>query len=156
MFYTGCRISEALRLTPRRVDLSGNVLIFETLKKRKDGIFRAVPVPPDFLDTLNMEHDIKIIQSRPKSPRVDKPLWELSRTTAWRRIKELMVNSGINEGPHLCPKGLRHGYGVEAISKGIPLNMLQKWMGHVKMETTAIYANAVGDEQHDIASRMWT
>ncbi|HEX9665235.1 MAG TPA: site-specific integrase, partial [Thermodesulfobacteriota bacterium] len=35
------------------------------------------------------------------------------------------------------------------------LNMLQKWMGHAKMETTAIYANAVGAQQHDIAARMW-
>ena len=42
------------------------------------------------------------------------------------------------------PEGLRHGYGIHAIGKGIPLNMLQKWMGHAQMETTSIYANAVG------------
>ena len=43
---TGCRISEALALTPRQVDLSGRVIVFESLKKRRRGVFRAVPVAP--------------------------------------------------------------------------------------------------------------
>ena len=33
--YTGCRISEALQLTADRVDLKGGVIVFESLKKRK-------------------------------------------------------------------------------------------------------------------------
>jgi hypothetical protein len=33
---------------------------------------------------------------------------------------------------------------------------VSKWMGHAKMETTAIYCNAVGEEQQTIAARMWT
>ena len=45
LYYTGCRISEALNLTADRVDLSQKCLVFETLKRRKRGEFRAVPVP---------------------------------------------------------------------------------------------------------------
>jgi integrase/recombinase XerD len=33
LHYTGCRISEALSESPKRVDLSGKVIIFETLKR---------------------------------------------------------------------------------------------------------------------------
>ena len=44
---TGCRISEALALTARQIDLSGRVVVFESLKKRRRGVFRAVPVPPE-------------------------------------------------------------------------------------------------------------
>jgi len=29
------------------------------------------------------------------------------------------------------------------------------FLGHSKIETTAIYANALGQEQRDIAARMW-
>ena len=58
-------------------------------------------------------------------------------------------------GPQACPKGLRHGYGIHAIRSGIQLNMLQKWMGHSSIETTAIYANAVRPEEMEIAQRMW-
>ena len=43
---TGCRISEALALTAGQIDLSGRVVVFESLKKRRRGVFRAVPVPP--------------------------------------------------------------------------------------------------------------
>jgi hypothetical protein len=38
----------------------------------------------------------------------------------------------------------------------VPLNMVSKWMGHAKLETTAIYCNAVGEEQQTLAARMWT
>jgi hypothetical protein len=37
---TGCRVSEALALTPDRVDLAGRAVVFETLKKRRQGVFR--------------------------------------------------------------------------------------------------------------------
>src|SRR5215210_5124371 len=56
---TGCRISEALALTAQQTDLSGRVVVFESLKKRKRGVFRAVPVPPELLDTLDMVHGIR-------------------------------------------------------------------------------------------------
>ncbi|MBV9762234.1 MAG: tyrosine-type recombinase/integrase [Acidobacteriaceae bacterium] len=46
--YTGCRISEARRLTADRVNLRAGAVIFETLKERRRGVFRAVPVPPLF------------------------------------------------------------------------------------------------------------
>src|SRR4051794_7071472 len=43
---TGCRVSKALALTPERVDLAGKAVVFESLKKRRRGVYRAVPVPP--------------------------------------------------------------------------------------------------------------
>ena len=43
---TGCRISEALALTPEHVDLPGKAVVFETLKKRRRGVYRTVPMPP--------------------------------------------------------------------------------------------------------------
>ena len=43
--YAGCRLSEALALTADRVDLAAGVLVFESLKKRRTGIYRAVPEP---------------------------------------------------------------------------------------------------------------
>jgi predicted DNA-binding WGR domain protein len=53
--------------------------------------------------------------------------------------------------------GARHpqAAGVEAFSKGIALNMVQKWLGHAQLTTTAIYADAVGEEEQSIAARMW-
>ncbi|WP_211337854.1 tyrosine-type recombinase/integrase [Blastomonas fulva] len=53
------------------------------------------------------------------------------------------------------PKGLRHCFGVAAIQSQVPLNMVQRWLGHADMRTTAIYASAVGPEERSIAQRMW-
>jgi integrase len=33
--------------------------------------------------------------------------------------------------------------------------MLQKWLGHARLETTAIYATAVGAEERKLAARLW-
>ena len=68
---------------------------------------------------------------------------------------EVITAAGIPDGPHACPKGLRHGFGVQAVSKGVSLNMVQKWLGHAQLTTTAIYANAVVEEEQTIAARMW-
>ena len=143
----GCRISEALALTGTRVDIEAGVLVFESLKKRRKGIYRAVPVPSAFLETLDAAHDLDLLGGA--------RLWKWSRTTAWRRVREVMEAASIH-GLYATPKGLRHGFGIKATTAEVPLNMTQKWMGHSRLETTAIYANAVGPEELKIAERMWT
>ncbi len=151
--YTGCRISEALALTADRVDLKDGVIIFESLKKRKRGVYRAVPVPPAFLDALNLVHDLRATKKRKDRGR-GVHLWNWSRGTAWARVCEVMEAAGI-AGPHATPKGLRHAFGVKAITSGVPLNTLQKWLGHAQLSTTSIYADAIGAEEKQIAERMW-
>lgn len=155
LHFTGCRISEALAVTPHRVDLSGRAVVFETLKKRRSGIFRAVPVPPSLLDTLDMVHGLRELQKRRAGVPEEETLWTWHRSHAWRLVKTVMREAGIPEGPHATAKGLRHGYGIAAVMSGVPLNMLSKWMGHATIEVTAIYANALGAEERSIAERMW-
>ena len=41
--HTGCRLSEALALTPESIDLSQGVIVFQTLKQRGTVRFRSVP-----------------------------------------------------------------------------------------------------------------
>jgi len=151
--YAGCRLSEALALTADRVDLAAGVLVIESLKKRRTGIYRAVPVPPALLDALDLVHGIRELQSRRGKGRGER-LWPWSRMTGWRAVHAVMSAADL-DGPQASPKGLRHGFGVAAVSAGIPLNLVQKWLGHAQLTTTAIYADAVGAEEKDIARRMW-
>ena len=152
--YAGCRLSEALALTADRVDLVAGVLVFESLKKRRAGMFRNVPVPPALLDALDMVHGIRELHGRRGKGR-GMQLWPWSRMTGWRAVHTVMLAAGL-EGVHASPKGLRHGFGVAAVTAGIPLNLVQKWLGHAQLSTTAVYANAVGAEEQDIARRMWS
>ena len=94
---TGCRVSEALALTPEHVDLPGKAVVFETLKKRRRGVYRAVPVPPGLLDQLDLVHGLREAQRRGKG-HTDQPLWPWSRMTAWRHVTTVMAAADIPAG----------------------------------------------------------
>jgi integrase/recombinase XerD len=143
--FTGCRLSEALALTPNRIEQATGTIVFESLKKRRDGVFRAVPVPTKVFAALS-----PLLQETPPNRR----LFPIHRSTAYRQLVDVMQRAGLN-GPQATPKGLRHGFGVSAVQRGAPLNMVQKWLGHTNIKTTAIYANAVGAEEYEMAMKIW-
>jgi len=49
-------------------------------------------------------------------------------------------------GDHATPKGLRHGFGVRMAMQTRNPRLVQKLLGHLNLETTAIYMDLVGDE----------
>jgi integrase len=116
-----------------------------TLKRRKPGVVREVPVPWELFAALR----------RVGAGTSGNRLLPWHRATAWRKVRTVLADAGIT-GAQAMPKGLRHGFGVNAIQCGVPLNLLAKWMGHADMKTTAIYANATGPEERRIAARMWS
>jgi integrase/recombinase XerD len=146
LFYTGCRISEALHLTVERIDLTGKAVVFETLKQRQRGCFRSVPVPDSLVSLLR-----QLLTKHSPSARV----WNFSRTTGYRLIKAKMRQAKISGGM-ASPKGLRHGHGVACVSGKVPLTTIKKWLGHARLETTAIYLEVSGDEERELAKRLWS
>ena len=148
----GARISEVLALMPERIDAADATIIFETLKQRRNGVFRAVPAPHALLRQIDAVHGISAALTDPATRRVR--LWPWGRTTAWSHVKRVMARAGIGDAL-AKPKALRHAFGIEAVLNGVPLNMLQRWMGHARIETTAIYAAAIGEEERALARRTW-
>jgi hypothetical protein len=51
--------------------------------------------------------------------------------TAFRRAQEVIAAAGIPDGPHACPKGLRHGFIVQAVSRGIAPPRLTRGAGRI-------------------------
>ncbi len=150
--YTGARISEILALTPNQIDISARVIVIESLKKRRRGVFRALPVPIELLTEIERVHSVKEAQGT--SARATTTIWNWCRTTAWQHVKVCGEEANIS-GRHATPKGLRHGFGVAVLQSGIPINLLKKWLGHSRLSTTEIYADAVGAEERAIAGRFW-
>ncbi len=148
LFYTGCRLSEARELHFSSIQPKARLISFRSLKKRNQHHIREIPVPQELIDALD------------KLPRtLAQPIWtvdgeKVSRVSAYRWMKRVMAKAHIH-GSQATAKGLRHGYGIHAVRSGVQLNMLQKWMGQASISTTAIYANAVGREELEIADRMW-
>ena len=97
-----CGAALARSRTARQVDLSGRVVVFESLKKRRRGVFRAVPVPPELLDTLDMVHGIREAQRRGQ---VQALLWPWSRMTGFRRVQEVIRGRRHPGRPPRLPQG---------------------------------------------------
>jgi integrase/recombinase XerD len=150
LVYTGCRISEALALTPAAIEMREGCIAIRTLKQRNGRMsVREVPVPQLLIEQLDRVHGLFSLHPLRR-------LWPLSRGRAWELVKDVMKAAHITTGPHASPKGLRHGFGLHAIRCGVPLNLVQRWLGHSSMTTTAIYLQAIGNEEREIAARMWT
>ncbi|MBX9865087.1 MAG: site-specific integrase [Hyphomicrobium sp.] len=147
--YTGCRISEALALTKSSIDPIEGVIAIRCKKKRGRIVVREVPVPKDVATLIINTHAAGALGRGQR-------LWTWSRCRAWQLIKLVMTQAGIGAGIHATPKGLRHGFGLHAIRSGVPLNLVQRWLGHANMTTTAIYLQAIGSEEREIAQRMWS
>jgi integrase/recombinase XerD len=99
LHFTGCRPSELVEITPARVDLSGGTITIRSLKKRKDAagaskiVYRSVPVPPDYLDTLNTAHGIREAQKSRKQ--ASAPIWPLTRVRVWQIVKGIMIEARL-------------------------------------------------------------
>jgi integrase len=141
LFFTGCRISEALNLTAGQLDREESVITFETLKQRRSGVYRSMFVPQQVFRVI------------PKSP-PERKIWTFSRTTAWRIVKSVMTKANIL-GQYACPRGLRHGFGVDCALDNVKLDTIQGWLGHAEIATTTIYTRVMTNEERQLASHLW-
>jgi len=91
--HSGGRISEVLALTPASIDIENGAVSIQTLKRRKRGIIRQVPLPPDLLDELEGLFKLREAQRNPE--RANERIWRFSRTTAWRYVKQVMAAAQI-------------------------------------------------------------
>lgn len=151
LMWSGCRISEALAITPLAIDREAGTITFMTLKRRDRRITRQVPLPQTVVDELTAAFDL------PQSERDDTfaaaRLWPWHRSTAWRHVKQVMRNAGISATAAM-PKGLRHAFGVAAFESAPP-HIVQRWLGHASLRTTAIYGDVSGHEERLYAERIW-
>ena len=59
------------------------------------------------------------------------------------------------EGICATSKGIRHGFGVLCVRTGVPLNYIQKWMGHSTLEATRVYFSALEQNERSFAEKLW-
>ena len=141
----GGRISEVLALRKSDIDRQAGAITLRTLKKKGGKIeHRQVPVSPELITKLDMVFDL----SRGKQ---EAKLWNVNVRNARRWVMKAMEAAGLNHPPH----ALRHTFGAHCTGKGIPIGTIRKWMGHSFLDTTTIYTDLCGEEEKELAKRMW-
>jgi integrase/recombinase XerD len=152
LYSSGCRISEALALTPAAIDIDSCAATFQTLKRRRKGVMRQVPLPARLVHGLDHTFDLRRRQQ--DASLASERIWTWSRATAWRRVKGIMVAATVTRSAAM-PKALRHSFGVVAFQSSIPPHLVQRWLGHASLETTAVYGDVAGNEEREFMSRAW-
>jgi integrase/recombinase XerD len=146
-------VNPPLSLTPHSdADSGSKPLLAGIVKRRKRGIVRQVPLPGELLCALDRAFQLRRRQADPDLASDRLSRW--SRTTAWRRVKDIMAAAEITGTPAM-PKGLRHGFGVNAFQSGVPPHLVQRWLGHASLRTTSIYGDVIGPDERAFATRMW-
>ncbi len=149
--WSGARVSEVLALRPDAFQLDQGVVSIRTLKRRCHSV-REVPLPPELMAALNEAFAIGPLQR--DADTAQKLLWPWHRVTAWRVVKRVM-QTAEGGGTPASPRGLRHAFGVGTLQAGIPITLVQRWLGHARLTTTAIYAAVTGPEEIAFARKFW-
>jgi integrase len=151
LIWTGARISEVLSITPQSFQFETGILAMRTLKKRRHAV-REIPILPELAIELDLCFDLQKRQQ--EEPEASGRLWTFHRVTGWRLIKRVMEEAGIH-GIRATPRGLRHAFGVGTLAAGVPLNVVQRLLGHSSIKTTTIYTEACGPDEQAIVARFW-
>jgi integrase len=151
LIYTGARPVELVSIEAQHIDMPRSRVILKTAKQRGKVKHRAVPVPPDLIDALDLVHDLRSLQRSAPVTR----LWPRTRQHVWNVVGRAVVAAGIPEGPHASPKGLRHGFAIACLEAKIDPFTVQRWLGHTYVTTTQVYAQLVGQDEDALAAAAW-
>ncbi len=146
MWVTGARISEALAVRASDLDVNHQVVTLATLK-RKQPTVRRCPIPGEyFAELLGLVVDQQQ-RSTKKHGTIDQAarLFPLSRSQAYELIRRALLAAGVERG-RARTHAIRHGHAHFAIKAGVPLNVIQRQLGHVSIVTTSKYLEATADD----------
>jgi integrase/recombinase XerD len=133
LFQTGARVSEFVNIKVEEFFFDEQMIL---IAKAKGGKSRYVPILPELAQELRTHlgnratgYLFETIHHTPYSPRRIQQI-----------IKETAVEAKITKRvyPHL----LRHSVATTLLERGMPLEQIQKFLGHAKLETTQIYAES--------------
>lgn len=134
LWQTGLRISEALAVTPASIDFNGAILRAPTLKRRKP-LVRPIPLKPGLLGEL-----ARHIAGRKVGEQ--ESIFGIRRTRAFQIIQRACLAAGI-ERSRSHPHVLRHAFAVACVLQGVPVPVLNAWLGHAGLESTLIYSKVL-------------
>ncbi len=133
LFQTGARVSEFVHIQVEDVYFEEQMIL---IRQGKGGKQRYVPVLPELAQELRTH-----LQGRAKGY-----LFETNRHFAFspRRIQQLVKETADLAGitKRVSPHILRHSVATTLLEHGMPLEQIQKFLGHAKIDTTQVYASS--------------
>ena len=137
LLYTGCRVSEALRLQWQDVQ-GGKATFWET----KNGKSRSVPLVSRAQAALQYTRGQGWI--RPFA-RINYDTFHM----AWQRAK---TKAGLGHDPQVVPHVLRHTCASRLVQNKVDIYRVKEWLGHSNINVTLRYAHLDEDALKEAAA----
>lgn len=133
LFQTGARVSEFVNIRVEDFFFDEAMVL---IAKGKGGKSRYVPILPQ------LAQEIRTHLGRRKTGY----LFESNRNTPFstRRIQQIVKATAESAGltKRVSPHLLRHSVATTLLEGGMPIDQIQKFLGHAKLETTQVYAES--------------
>ncbi len=130
--YTGLRFTDASNLKMEDIIIDEKGVMFVSLKMRKTKDFIQIPLIEDAIEI------IKSYDGHPDREVLGYLLPRISNQKVNAYLKELTNLAGIHKT--ITHHVARHTFATQALNKGIPIEVVQKLLGHTDIQTTQIYA----------------
>jgi integrase/recombinase XerD len=133
LLQTGARVSEFVNVKTNEVFFEEQMIL---ISKAKGGKSRYVPILPQLAQELRTYLGHRTAGS----------LFETVQHTQYspRRIQQIIKKTAADAGitKRVYPHLLRHSVATTLLERGMPIEQIQKFLGHSKLETTQIYAES--------------
>ena len=133
LFQTGARVSEFANIKVEHFFFEELMILID---KGKGGKSRYVPILPELAQELRTHLGDRstgyLFETNRHLPYSPRRIQQIVKATAERaKIKKRVY-------PHL----LRHSVATTLLERGMPIDQIQKFLGHSKLETTQVYAES--------------
>jgi integrase/recombinase XerD len=133
LFQTGARVSEFVNVKVEDFFLDEAMIL---ITKGKGGKSRYVPILPELAQELRTYLGNRargyLFETNRHLPYSARRIQQIVKATAEQaKIKKRVY-------PHL----LRHSVATTLLERGMPIEQIQKFLGHAKLETTQVYAES--------------
>ncbi len=145
LWRAGLRISEALALAETDLEPARGSLV---VRRGKGGKRREVGMDDWGWDQLRDWLELR--QSLPvgpllcaiSQPAAGRPWTDTSVRASFRRVA---AHAGVRR--RFAPHQLRHAHAVEMAREGVPLNVIQRQLGHANLGVTSVYLQGIDTEE---------
>ena len=161
--YTGLRYSDVAALHPGNLHAwnGGTVLRLVQSKTRAGVSIYLTEAASAIIDKYADPERMRLLPVHPNQV-MNKYLKRVAKLAGLTRAADLVStgNGGIcRAAVPTCElvtmHTARHTFATQSLLRGMPVEVLQKVLGHKKIQTTLIYAKIVEDFQHQTMRRVW-
>lgn len=141
IYACGLRISEGRNLRVVDIDSARMKLYVRCGKGNKD---RCVPLPELTLLQLRQfwvthRHPVYLFPKRTRGGIVAEATQGMSSTCVADAFRAALAESGVTKAATVHT--LRHSWATHLLEAGVPLRLIQQWLGHSSPKTTALYTH---------------